>query len=150
MAGVAAIARLRLQSWRPLERLVVTRRRSSRAAPNPARSGRPAPCGCAPLERLLECGSAKHTCRHAARCAVRRWRPTWRTAPPLEDVLHDAAVSLTRPPQTSPRTTAGASTSLSMAPLPMEARSAVMRPWCHLLHARVTRSPAPSRLMGRC
>ena len=52
----------------------------------------------------------------------------------------------TRPPQTLPRT----STSLSMVPLPTEACSAAMRPSCHPLHARVTRSPAPSRLMGRC
>ena len=48
-----------------------------------------APAGLRPAARqgwlrrwgILERGSAKHTCCHAARSAVRRWRPAWRTAP---------------------------------------------------------------------
>ena len=36
-------------------------------------------------------------------------------------------------------------------PPPTDVHFAAMRPWCHPLHGRVTRSPAlPSRLMGRC
>ena len=58
---------------------------SSRAPPSPARSCRPAPCGqaglAAPLVGFLERGFAKHTCCHAARGAVRRWRTAWCPAP---------------------------------------------------------------------
>ena len=50
-----------------------------------------------------------------------------------------------------PQHGSGASTSWSMATLPAEINGgafAAMQPWCHPIHGRVTRSPAPSRLMG--
>ena len=46
--------------------------------------------------------------------------------------------------------TGGAPSRRVYGPLPAEARFAEMQPWCHPLHVLVTRSLAPSRLMGRC